>query len=311
MADFDNKRFDELAAFVAVAREGSFARAGRSLHKHPTIISKRIASLEGRLGTRLIERTTRQVHLTDAGLQLVGRIQFAFETIAEAESEASATSADIKGHLRVAFPGTMGRLWLAPLIPRFLERHPLVTLEVDYSDRFVDLVADGYDVALRAGTLKDSALVARKLCVHRRRLAAAPAYADQFGLPSHPRDLQAHACLLFSGFSTHPVWFFKRDREAQRVTVSGRLTSNDSESLLAAARSGLGIMAAGEWLLARDIEAGTLIPVLPDWEFDADGAIHTVRPSLSYPPARTEAFVDWLADIFAHGPPWARPTAAD
>jgi DNA-binding transcriptional LysR family regulator len=305
VSDFEGKRFDELSAFLAIEREGSIAGAGRLLQKHPTVISKRLSGLEARLGSRLVERTTRQVHLTAAGRSLAERIRSAFDTIDEAELEASAATVDIKGHIRLAFPGTMGRQWLAPLIPQFLELHPHVTMEIDYSDRFVDLLGEGYDAALRVGILEDSSLVARKLCSHRRALVASPLYIEKHGLPQAPHQLTGHSCLMLSGIKSHPAWHFTRGSERQRVVVSGRLTSNDSESLLAAARSGLGILAAGEWLSAKDIATGALVPVLNDWEFNSDGAVHIVRPSVAYPPARVEAFVDWLRDMFSAGPPWA------
>jgi DNA-binding transcriptional LysR family regulator len=307
MSEFDNKRFDELAAFVAIGRQGSLAAAGRLLQKHPTVISKRLAALEARLGTRLLERTTRQVQLTESGQRFLKKIKIAFETIEGAEAEASQNAVEVTGHLRIAFPGTMGRLWLAPLVPDFLARHPSITLEIDYSDRFVDLVAGGYDAALRVGTLKDSGLIVKKLAPHRRTLVASPAYIADNGAPLSPSDLPDHSCLVLSSFSAHPTWFFTRDGQCERISISGRLTSNDSESLLSAARRGMGIVAAGEWLFANDIREGVLVPVLSDWEFDADGAIYTVRPSVAFPPARTDAFIRWLTDVFADGPPWLSP----
>ncbi|KAF1018551.1 MAG: HTH-type transcriptional regulator DmlR [Paracidovorax wautersii] len=201
MSEFETGHMDELAALAAVARAGSFVGAGRALERHASIVSKRIASLERRLGVRLIERTTRQVRLTDAGRQLADKLGAAASLILEAEQEASAGAAALQGSLRIALPAAMGRQWVAPLLPAFMQRYPALHVEANYSDRYVDLVAEGYDVALRVGTLSDSRLVAQRLGRHQRILCAAPAYVERYGQPATPADLAAHNCLEFQGFA--------------------------------------------------------------------------------------------------------------
>ncbi|MFT0532082.1 LysR family transcriptional regulator [Castellaniella hirudinis] len=299
-----NQYSDEIAALLAVASEGSFVAAGRLLQRHPTVVSKRVAAMEARLGIRLIERSTRRVRLTDTGMQLTQKLRAATNLIAEAEQEASAGAVEVRGVLRLALPGAMGRQWLAPMLPAFLAACPQVSIVADYSERFVDIIAEGFDLAIRMGDLHDSRLIAKKLGDHRRILCASPAYIAAHGLPTEPQALAQHSCLRFSGFSTFPEWRLITGGRQQTVPVSGSMTSNDSEALLAAACAGIGILAAGEWLMSRDIAAGRLVRVLPDWQLDAAGGIYLVRPSAKFSAATTLAFKAWIEDQFCTGLPW-------
>ncbi|WP_137009970.1 LysR family transcriptional regulator [Aquitalea aquatilis] len=300
----DTQHSDEIAALLAVAAEGSFVAAGRLLQRHPTVISRRVAAMEARLGIRLVQRTTRQVRLTDAGILLTQKLRTAIKLITEAEQEAQAGAAEVRGTLRLALPAAMGRQWLAPMLPDFLAAYPQVSIVADYSERFVDLIAEGFDLAIRMGELQDSRLLAKKLGDHRRILCASPAYIAVHGQPATPQVLVQHNCLRFSGFSTFPEWRLTNGNQQQTVPVSGSMTSNDSEALLAAACSGCGILAAGEWLMSRDIAAGKLVQVLPDWQLDAQGGIYLVRPSARYAAASTLAFKAWIEERFSTGLPW-------
>ena len=200
----------------------------------------------------------------------------------------------------------MGRLWLGPLLAEFALAHPQVVLETDYSERFVDIIAEGFDLAIRVGELADSRLVARRLCAHRRILGAAPDYLERH-VPRIPADLAAHNCHLgFSGLHSYPEWKLTRQDEQQPVRVRGSMVSNDNEALLCAARQGLGIFAAGEWLMSRDLEAGRLVRVLPEWQLDADAGVCLVRPSARYATAATSALRQW----WKRGSPLARPGSA-
>lgn len=168
----------------------------------------------------------------------------------------------------------------------------------------MDIIAEGFDLAVRIGELHDSRLIAKKLGDQRRILCAAPAYLAALPVPDSPQALLDHNCLRFSGFASFPEWRQTNGERQQSVLVSGSMTSNDSEALLAAARAGLGILAAGEWLLNRDIAAGKLVRVLLDWQLDAQGGIYLVRPSARFAAASTLAFKSWLEDQFSAGPPW-------
>lgn len=303
----DSQHSDEIAAFLAVAAQGSFVAAGRLLQRHPTVISKRLAAMEKRLGVRLVERSTRQVRITDVGVQLEQRLRCAVGQIAEAEQQASLGAAEVSGTLRLALPAAMGRLWLGPLLPEFLEAHPKVSIIADYNERFVDIIEQGFDAAIRIGELADNRLVARKLSDHRRILCASPGYIEQHGLPVAPKDLATHNCLRFSGLASFPEWRLHNGNQHQPVVPKGTLTANDSESLLAAALAGVGVLGAGEWLMSREIAAGSLVRVLPDWRLDNEGGVYLVRPSAMYPAATVVAFKDWIESKFADGPVWDAP----
>lgn len=301
----DNRHSDEIAALLAVADEGSFVAAGRRLQRHPSIVSKRVAAMEARLGVRLIERSTRQVRLTHAGAQLVERLRAALALISQAQQEAALGAMEARGTLRLALPATMGRVWLAPLLPEFLKSHPQIEVVADYSDRFVDIIAEGFDAAIRIGELNDNRLIAKKLSDHRRILCASADYLAQHGRPATPEELSSHNCLRFSGFANFPEWRLCNGKRQERVAVKGALTANDGESLLEAARAGVGILAAGEWLMSRDLVEGRLVRVLPQWSLDGQGGIYLVRPSAKFSPATTLAFKEWIERKFANGPPWA------
>ena len=307
----DSQRSDEISALLAVASEGSFVAAARQLQRHPTVISKRVAAMEARLGVRLVQRSTRHVRMTDAGAQLVEHLRTALGLIVQAEHEASQGTAQVRGVLRLALPAAMGRLWLGPMLPEFLSAYPEVSIVAEYSERFVDLIAEGFDAAIRIGELGDSRLVATKLGEHRRILCASPAYISQYGDPKTPHDLLSHNCLQFTGFASFPGWRLFRGGRQESVAVKGTMIANDSQALLAAAKAGVGILGAGQWLMSRDIASGRLVHVLPDWSLDARGGIYLVRPSAKFAPAATLAFKEWIESKFADGPPWSRPDRHD
>lgn len=300
----DNTHSDEIAAFLAVAAHGSFVAAGRALQRHPTVISKRVAAMEKRLGVRLVERSTRQVRVTQVGEKLEQRLRAAFGMIAEAEQQAISGASEVRGVLRLALPAAMGRLCLGPLLPEFLGAYPQVSIVADYSERLVDIIDEGFDLAIRIGELEDNRLIAKKLCDHRRILCASPAYLARHGVPQAPRQLAEHNCLRFSGLASFPQWRLYCGEQQQTVTPRGNLTANDSESLLAAARGDAGILGAGEWLMSRDLAAGRLVRVLPDWQLDPTGGVYLVRPSARFPAATVLAFKQWIEARFRPGPPW-------
>ena len=301
----NNHHSDEIAAFLAVASQGSFVGAGRLLQRHPTIVSKRLASMEKRLGVRLVERSTRQVRITEVGAKLEQRLRSAIELMNEAQQQATQGASQIRGTLRLALPAAMGRRWLAPLLPEFLKAYPHVSILADYSERLVDFIDEGFDAAIRIGELEDNRLIASKLSDHRRILSASPAYIREHGMPETPQDLIKHNCLRFSGLATFPQWRLHRGNELQTVLPKGNLTANDSESLLAAACADAGILGAGEWLMSRDIATGNLLHVLPDWQLDTAGGVYLVRPSAKFPSAVVVAFKQWIESKFSPTPPWA------
>ncbi|MES0039436.1 LysR family transcriptional regulator [Mesorhizobium sp. M0046] len=298
----------EMAAFAAIAEARSFTKAAARIGRDATILSRRLASLEERLGVRLLHRTTRSVSLTEAGSEFLVRVRAILAAVDEAEAAASAhAGGGPRGVLRLALPGSFGRMWIAPLLPQFLAEFPDVRIEAEFSNRFVDLVAENFDVAVRLGALEDSRLVARKVATRRRLLCAAPSYLARRGTPTEPEALLEHSCLGFSGFQTFPAWEMT-DSTGRRVSieVSGPLVTDDAEVLVEAAVQGVGLMMSTDWLVGRELADGRLVPVLEDWTLADEGAVYVVMPSAKGQAAKTRAFADWIGKRFAPVPPWRR-----
>ncbi|MER8592850.1 LysR family transcriptional regulator [Mesorhizobium sp. M1182] len=298
----------EMAAFAAIAEARSFTRAAARIGRDATILSRRLASLEERLGVRLLHRTTRSVSLTVAGSEFLIRVRAILAAVDEAEAVASAhAGGGPRGVLRLALPGSFGRMWIGPLLPQFLAEFPDVRIEAEFSNRFVDLVAENFDVAVRLGALEDSRLVARKVATRRRLLCAAPSYLARRGTPTAPEALLEHSCLGFSGFQTFPAWEMT-DSSGRRVSieVSGPLVTDDAEVLVEAAVQGVGLMMSTDWLVGRELADGRLVPVLEDWTLADEGAVYVVMPSAKGQAAKTRAFADWIGKRFAPVPPWRR-----
>lgn len=304
MDPFDSRKADELSAILALADHQTFSAAAKVLERHPSVLSKRISALEMRLGVRLVERTTRAVRFTDVGARFVENIRAAARLIGEAQSEALQDSSEIQGTLRLSLPSAMGRMWLSPLIAEFAKRHPHLSLELEYTDDFVDIVSKGYDLAIRIGDLPDSRLIARKLCDQTRILCASPEYIEQRGAPEHPHDLFNHQCLSYTGFSTFPDWRLVSEGKAVIIRPKGSIKSNDNEGLLIAATHGLGIVAGSTWLMARAITSGKLVRVLPKWTFSTDSGVYLVRPSSAYTSAKVDAFKAFIESRFTVRAPW-------
>ena len=309
MIPFDSNQANQIAALLAVFDEGSFTAAAKFLQRHPTILSKRITELEARLGIRLLGRNTRTIRFTEAGLLYVKRMQAARDAIRDAEDEISAQAVTLSGSLRIALPGAFGRQWIAPFIAEFAMQHPELDLYVNYSDDFIDLIREAYDVAIRVGELKDSRLRASKLCDHDRILAAAPDYLNRYGTPVLPVELRGHRCLVFSGLQSLPFWELYQGAKREQIRVAAPMTSNDNEALLSAAMAGLGILAGGEWLMRKEIAAGKLVRVLPDWRLDNQSAIYLVRPSIKHAPAKIRVFKQWIEKCFYPKAPWMLPSS--
>lgn len=310
MHELSDQGLEEVAAFLAVLDTGGFAPAARVLGRDASVLSRRVSSLERRLGVRLLERTTRRVGPTEAGRRFADRARMALTLLADAEREAADAGAAPRGTLRLALPEAFGRLWVAPILPDFLTDFPNVRIEAFFSDRFVDLVGEGIDLAIRIGRLADSSLVARKLGAERRLVCAAPSYLAARGTPLAPADLAAHDGLLYALFDSPSEWHFLREGERARVRLSGPLLTDNVECLVHAAVAGKGVILCSEWLVGRELAAGRLVPLLEDWsvgsEASGEAAIHLVRPSARFTAGKTRAFADWIAARLSP-PPWETP----
>ncbi|WP_244979283.1 LysR family transcriptional regulator [Cupriavidus plantarum] len=297
---------NELVAFVALADTGSFAAAGRQLGRDPTAVSRRLTAMEERMGVRLAERSTRKVALTEAGQTYLDRIRPLLHELQAAGGEAVAfAGGEARGHLRVALPGNFGRLWLTPLIVDFLHAHPRVTIEVDTSNRFVDLIGERFDLAIRLGELPDSRLVARKVADRRRLVCASPAFLERHRDIRSPQDLGRAPCLCYTGRRDPYRWnFVGPGKEKTGVTVAGPLASDDGELLVEAAVRGLGVLYTSDWYASRELANGGLVELFPEWSLLDPGAVYVVTPAAAGTPSKTRAFSNWIAEKLS-SPPWA------
>lgn len=294
----------EISAFVSLAESGSFAAAAKRLARDPTVVSRRVQALEARLGVRLAERSTRKVALTEAGEAYLERIRPLLDDLKAAAREATAfAEGEPRGRLRLALPSAFGRLWIAPLLPLFLRKHPLVSIEATFSNAYVDLLGENYDLAVRLGDLPDSRLVARKVADRRRLLCAAPAYLAEHGVPTAPQELANHACLRFTGKPNPHVWEFRdSDGREQAWPISGPLASDEPEALVQAGIAGLGIVYGTDWLVGRELADGRLVRVLADWALPDEGGVYVVTPSKAGLPSKTRAFATWVASQLGRSP---------
>lgn len=296
-------RLQSMAVFVRVAELGSFSSAARQLGLSKSAVSKHVTALEERLGVRLINRTTRRLALTEIGAAYRDYCARIVQDVEEAEAVAMQHSALPRGRLRLNAPMTFGRLHLGPLLPEFLARHPGIEVELTLNDRFVDLLEEGYDVAVRIGRLADSSLIARRLASARSICAASPAYLAARGAPREPAGLAGHNCLRYTLSARPDEWGFQRGAEHVAVKVAGNLVANNGDALRAAAVEGLGIVYLPDFIIGDDLAAGRLVELLPGW-LAPEIPIHAVFPPQRHTTAKLRAFVDFLVEKLGRGHGW-------
>jgi DNA-binding transcriptional LysR family regulator len=295
----------ELTVFSRIVGTGSLSAAARELAMSPAVVSRRLAALEARLGVRLINRTTRSLHLTDEGAAYLETCNRILSEIQEADAAVTAGRAEPRGVLRVALPASFGNQHVAPLIPRFAARYPDVQIALSLSDRNVNVVEEGFDLAIRIADLADSSLAARKLAPNRRVVCASPAYLARHGEPRTPADLARHNCLA-TDFAMS--WDYRGpDGRAGSARVAGRYVCDNWEVLREWALQGLGVALKSTWDVRRHLEDGSLVSLLPGYTFATDVAIYAVYPHRRHLPAKTRAFIEFLAESFGPEPYWDRP----
>lgn len=293
--------------FVTIVDEGGLAAAGRRLHISPAMMSKRLARLEERLGARLIHRTTRRLALTPAGERLHADLRGILSALDEAERRVSGTSALIAGPLRITAPTSFGRMHIAPWLPRFLDDHPRVDLDINLSDDFTDLIDTRADLAIRITADPGPGLAARRLATNRRILCAAPAYLDRHGTPGTLADLKSHRLLAADG---QMPWRLVGPKGP--VTVEGRshVRTNSSEVVRELALAGGGVALRSLWDISDALARGDVRQILPDHEGSADVGLFALQLPQPNPPRAITAFVDFLVGLYAPTPPWERSTIA-
>ncbi len=297
-------RFAALEAFVRVAETQSFSEAARRLRSSKSAISRNVAALEAELGARLFNRTTRALNLTEAGRAYFERVSRILADLDDADRALGQLQARPRGRLQVSAPMSFGFLHLAPALPEFLARFPEVDVEISLNDRFVDLVDDGFDLALRIGALPDSSLMARRIAPIRRTVCASPDYFRRRGTPQAPDDLKAHECLRNSNVARTQEWrFVDPDGKPRLVPVSGRVSANNGDALRIVALAGFGVAMLPTFIVGTDLRDGGLAPAL-DRFVPQDLAMSAVYPHSRHLSPKVRAFVDFLIERFGKRPYW-------
>ena len=287
-------KLKQLESFVAVATKGSLTATARAEGVAPAVIGRRIDALEERLGVKLLVRTTRRIPLTHEGSAFLEDCQRLLAELASAEASVSAGGVKASGHLRVTAPAGFGRRHVAPLVPKFLARHPDVSLSLNLSDRVVDIVNEGFDCAVRVGDLPDSSLISVRLADNRRLCVAAPGYLQRAGVPQHPSELMRHECLtLSSDASQSRGWAFAIDGTVTHLRPRGRLDCSDGQVLHDWCLQGMGIAWRSTWEVASEVAAGRLQVVLAAYAAPPNG-IYALFPHARHLPLRVRLWVDFL-----------------
>lgn len=292
--------------FVTVVGKGSFVRAADALDTSPANVTRYINDLEAELGVRLLNRTSRRLSVTESGQALVDRARLFLEDVAEAEAVVTDARLTPRGRLRINAPLSFGVQHLAPVWPRFMARYPDIELDVSLADRVVDLVEEGYDLAVRISRLGSPNYVARKLCVSRNILYASPGYLREYGMPETPADLERHRCILNTQSPTPDLWSFAGpDGTELNVRPHAVMRVNNGDTARQAALAGVGMNWQPSFLVGRDLREGRLVQVLPRFTLP-DIDILAIYPSRRHLSTKVRVMIDFLTETFHGIPPWER-----
>lgn len=291
-----------MKTFTAVVEAGSFVGATETSGLSKAAVSRHVTELEEHLGTRLLQRTTRRLSLTSEGRDYYPRCKDILAAVQEAEAIAGGGMLQAQGPLRISAPQTFGALHLASLWGHFAAEHPRVSLDITLSDRVVDLVEDGYDLAIRIAHLSDSSLVSRPLARTRMVLCTSPHYLARRGTPSHPRELAHHDVISYTYWSSGDVWRFQGPKGAVAVQTRSRIHANNGDTCRAAALAHQGIILQPDFLIHEDLRAGTLVEIMPEFTA-AELGIFAIYPTRKQLPLKVRGLVDFLVDAL-RDPPW-------
>jgi DNA-binding transcriptional LysR family regulator len=299
-------RLRAFEVFVTVVSRGSFTRAADALETSPANVTRYVNELEAHLGTRLLNRTSRRLSLTEGGETFYARCKSILDDVAETEGLVSSASVEPRGRLRINAPVSFGILHLAPLWPEFMRKYPEVELDVALIDRVVDIVDEGYDLAIRISRAGSTSHAARKLATSRNILCASPDYLARCGYPAAPADLIEHRCIGYSYAATGDEWqLIDIERKAHAVKVNCHMHTNNGDTARAAALAGQGVIWQPTFLIGNDLRAGKLVQVLPEYRLP-DIDVLALYPSRRHLSAKIRAMIDFLADAFGGVPPWDR-----
>jgi DNA-binding transcriptional LysR family regulator len=292
-------KFQEMRTFAGVVDAGSFVKAAEALGMSKPAVSRYVNELEARLGVRLMQRTTRRLSLTDEGQLFYSRCKHLLQAVDEAETEITSRKSEASGLVRINAPLTFGVLHLAPLWGEFRRQHPKVTLDITLSDRVVDLVEEGFDLAVRIAALNDSGLISRRIATTRLVLCASPQYLAEHGAPGHPLDLVHHAIIAYTQLATGDEWRFNGPQGRVAVTTRPCITTNNGDTCLAAALHHQGIVLQPSFLVSEALQRGTLVELMPAFQ-SVEIGIFTVYPSRRHVPPKVSMLVEFLAQAFRH-----------
>lgn len=298
-------RFDAMGVFVAVVEAGSLSAAADRLNLAKSAVSRRMAELENHLGVQLLTRTTRKQALTDTGRAYYQQCQRILNDVAELESSIAQQTSALKGRLRIAVPLTFGIYHLTPAINDFVVRHPGIEFDLDFNDRLVDLVHEGFDMSLRIGKLENSSMIARRLAPIHHVVCASPAYLQKFGKPGHPHDLRRHRVLHYSNLPDASWRYRRRDGAEGAVTVAVRTLANNGDFIRCAGIAGHGILMLPTFVVHQSLRDGSLVPLLTDYIWRGVQA-YAVYPPTRHLSVRMRAFIDFLVQRFSGVPEWDR-----
>jgi DNA-binding transcriptional LysR family regulator len=291
------ERLSHLRVFARSVEVGSFSAVGRQIGMAPSSVSRHVNELEEELGVRLFHRTTRRLSPTEAGTLLYERAQRILTDYDEAKLAVTQLDGTASGILRITMPIAIGRQLTTAILPDFMTRYPSIKLVMTMTDRLIDLVERGIDVAIRVGRQPDSTLIARQLGVSRRLLCAAPSYLRRAGEPRSPHDLSDHACLTFREHPGSNLWTFEKDGKPLEARVTGDIFAPSADALVAAAVAGLGIILSPDWNMRAELDEGKLVEILTDYAaIPTESPIYAVYPHQRYLPPKVRAFIDFLIE---------------
>lgn len=297
-------RFENMDTFSRVVEEGSISGAADRLNIAKSAVSRRLKELEEHLGVQLFHRTTRRMNLTETGHSFYQQSVRILDDVLEAELSTSKAHGTLKGNLKIALPSSFGGMHMGPAINEFLEQHPQIVFDLDFNDRQVDIIQEGFDLAIRIANLPDSSLIAKRFAPINHVLCASPEYLNKHGTPKIPEDLSKHKCLAYTLINDYKTWTFTDDKNQKvKVTIKPHMKSSAGEFLREAAVSGHGIVYAPTFMAYKEIENGKLVPLLNEyntWQINA----YAIYPQTRHLSQRVRAFVDFLAKRFEQTPYW-------
>ncbi len=296
-------QLEDIQVFIRVVEAGGISRAADQLGIAKSAVSRRLSELEKRLGTRLISRTTRTSNLTEAGRSYYQQVLKVVDQVAEIESELHDTECALTGNIRIAVPLSFGLQHLGPAIDLFIKQHPQLRIDMDLSDRHVDIVEEGFDLALRISELKDSSIQARKICPCHHVMAASPDYLAQMGVPQTPKDLEQHRFVTYSGGQSGQWVITDAGGKRHNPTMPASIVANNGDFLLQMACAGHGMVVTPTFIVWKSLAAGDLVQVLPDCSWPSLNA-YFIYPRNRYLPRRVRLLIDFMAERYGDRPYW-------